>query len=556
MSLTKVSGSMIQGWQVTPEEFGAIGNGVADDSAAMQAACDYCSQTGATLWMSPKVYYKARLELHGTYTIHGNGATVMYLGVGQTIVGGSGTGTLAVPTPWLNDPSWSPSYPPTTMYTLSVAPALSSTTLTLTSVTGITVGMYLFICGNPSSMSSDNNGPNFIPRDFEFVRVVGIAGNVITLAAPLQSAYLTTQSGVFYAPGLAINCHVSDININTTVDAYQQVVRSSYNCTINNVLFSGINAPGASTFSEGLVYNNLVFDGTNGGNLSTARGTVSTTFNNVSMRNYNVLTSFFIEESFYDVTLNNYVATGALALGSMDCTNTQRKRKFTVNNSVFNPGAYGGVGSSFTGGAFIGADVVCNNTRFQGGVTTPNPGLYPSITGDALVWLSSNQSGDLVTFENCQFISANAGPTWPVALGAFNGTVRFDPLCTYVTCSAPSQIVPFNETGTWTPVMTGTTTAGTTTHTVQTGNYIRVGNLVTVNFTVTWSAATGTGNMLVYGLPFTVGALNIGNTFIADGTLAIATGAAALPQSSQVRILVTKAISGTGNLNGIVSYIV
>ena len=82
MSLTKVSGSMIQGWQVTPEEFGAVGDGVTDDSAAITAACNYCCQTGATLWMSPKVYKNGRIEVHGTYDVVGNGATVQYLGVG------------------------------------------------------------------------------------------------------------------------------------------------------------------------------------------------------------------------------------------------------------------------------------------------------------------------------------------------------------------------------------------------------------------------------------------------------------------------------------------
>jgi hypothetical protein len=544
---------MIQGWQVTPEEFGAVGDGVTNDGPAFIAACNYCSQTGATLWMSPKVYKNARVEVHGTYSVIGNGATVMYLGVGQTIVAGTGTGTAAVPTPWGTDPGYQPAYPPTTQYTLAVAPALGAPTITLTSVSGITVGMNLFICGNPSSLSSTSN---FIPRDFEFIQVVGIAGNVLTLGAPLQSSYLTTQSGVFYTPGLAYNCHVSGLNINTTTDAYQQVVRSSIGCTIKDITFSGTNAVGASTFSDGLVYENILVMGTAGGGFSTARGTVSTVFNNVNMKNYTLLQAFFCEESFYKVTLNNYFAAGGFAAGSMDCSSSQRKRFLTINNCMFNPSAYGGLNSPFLVGTFVGADINVTNTILQGAVTTPNPGNYPSITGNALVWVSSNAATDTVTFANCQFKSLNSGNTWPSAIGGFLGALQFDTMCTYVTCTPPSQIRPYNETGTWTPVMTGTTTAGTTTHTVQTGNYIRVGNLVTVNFSVTWSAATGTGDMFVYGLPFTVGALNVGNAFIADGTLAIANGAAALPQSTQVRILVTKAISGTGNLNGIISYII
>ena len=115
MSLTKVSGSMIQGWQVTPEEFGAVGDGVTDDGQAFIDACNYCCETGATLWLSPKVYNKARVEVHGTYNVIGNGATVMYLGVGQTLIAGTGSGTSAVPSPWPTDPGYEPAYPATTI---------------------------------------------------------------------------------------------------------------------------------------------------------------------------------------------------------------------------------------------------------------------------------------------------------------------------------------------------------------------------------------------------------------------------------------------------------
>ena len=552
MSLTKVSGSMIQGWQVTPEEFGAVGNGTTDDGPAFIAACNYCSQTGATLWLSPKVYNNARVEVHGTYDVIGNGATVMYLGVGQTIVGGSGTGTSAVPTPWPTDSGYQPSYPATTMYTLSVAPALGSTTITLSSVSGITVGMNLFICGNPSSLSSDNNGPNFIPKDFEFIRVVGIAGNVLTLGAPLQSSYLTTQSGVFYTPGLAYNCHVSGLNINTTTDAYQQVVRSSIGCTIKDITFSGTNAIGASTFSDGLVYENMLVMGTGGGGFSTARGTVSTVFNNVNMKNYTVLEAFFCEESFYKVTLNNFFAAGAFAAGSMDCSSSQRKRLLTINNSMFNPSIYGGLNSPFTVGTFVGADINVTNTIFQGAVTTPYAPIYPGITGQALIWISSNATTDTVTFANCEFISSNSGNTWPSAIGGFLGTLRFDNLSTYTNCTAPTQIVPSTVEGSWTPTLSGSSTAGTFTYTVQNGSYVRAGNLVVVNFAVTWTAiGTAAGNIVVNGLPFTISTLNYGVNTIYNGALSpspvqFVTGA--------TRLNTSQAVASSGSVYGTISY--
>ncbi len=53
----------------------------------------------------------------------------------------------------------------------------------------------------------------------------------------------------------------------------------------------------------------------------------------------------------------------------------------------------------------------------------------------------------------------------------------------------------------FTPTVTGSSTAGTGTYSVQFGQYIRKGNLVTGNLTVTWSAHTGTGNIQAV-LPF------------------------------------------------------
>jgi hypothetical protein len=59
-------------------------------------------------------------------------------------------------------------------------------------------------------------------------------------------------------------------------------------------------------------------------------------------------------------------------------------------------------------------------------------------------------------------------------------------------------------TGTWTPTVTGQTTAGTTTYSVQAGYYTRFLDLCWIHATIIITNATGTGNMIVGGLPFTV----------------------------------------------------
>jgi hypothetical protein len=59
------------------------------------------------------------------------------------------------------------------------------------------------------------------------------------------------------------------------------------------------------------------------------------------------------------------------------------------------------------------------------------------------------------------------------------------------------------EEDTFTPRIDGTTTAGVGTYTVQNGKYTKIGDIVTFTIQITWSAHTGTGNMVVANLPFT-----------------------------------------------------
>jgi hypothetical protein len=66
-----------------------------------------------------------------------------------------------------------------------------------------------------------------------------------------------------------------------------------------------------------------------------------------------------------------------------------------------------------------------------------------------------------------------------------------------------SELLNDYEEGTFTSTIVGSTTAGIGVYSEQVGRYTKVGRLVTVDITVTWSAHTGTGNMRIGGLPFT-----------------------------------------------------
>jgi len=67
------------------------------------------------------------------------------------------------------------------------------------------------------------------------------------------------------------------------------------------------------------------------------------------------------------------------------------------------------------------------------------------------------------------------------------------------------------EEGTWTPEISGGTTAGTGTYAVQNGRYTKIGNQVTICCYMNITAHTGTGLMRLSNFPFTI--LNVTNLF-------------------------------------------
>ena len=73
---------------------------------------------------------------------------------------------------------------------------------------------------------------------------------------------------------------------------------------------------------------------------------------------------------------------------------------------------------------------------------------------------------------------------------------------TAIPSSDPNTLDDYEE-NTFTPVVEGTSTAGTGTYTQQQGRYTKTGREVSFEINVAWSAHTGTGNLIISGLPFT-----------------------------------------------------
>ena len=128
-------------------------------------------------------------------------------------------------------------------------------------------------------------------------------------------------------------------------------------------------------------------------------------------------------------------------------------------------------------------------------------------------------------YTNNGYIYTDSGVDLAFTMG---GTERMRITSTGIACFACQVCAPsgvkfgsgattlnYYEEGTFTPTIQGLSTAGTGTYSHQIGVYTKIGNLVTINVWINWSAHTGTGDLLLAGFPFT----SIGTTnYRASGT--------------------------------------
>jgi Pectate lyase superfamily protein len=123
--------------------------------------------------------------------------------------------------------------------------------------------------------------------------------------------------------------------------------------------------------------------------------------------------------------------------------------------------------------------------------------VNPSSTG----YLGTlNNSSNAVRYSNCTLYNIPA-TYWDGTYG--KQLIQFSDNNAIGT--TPAKLQGYNISGTFTPILYGTTTSGTGTYTNQVGLYTRVGNLVTFQIDLTWTAHTGTGNMGIDQLPYSSG---------------------------------------------------
>ena len=151
-----------------------------------------------------------------------------------------------------------------------------------------------------------------------------------------------------------------------------------------------------------------------------------------------------------------------------------------------------------------GADVY---TRISNTDSTTSSGLLIGLNGneEGIVRVETNQALIFGTNNTERMRILASGNILSLSGGSTTATgtgIAFP-----ATQSASSDVNTLDdyEEGTWTPVITGTSTAGSATYSTQSGAYVKIGRYVFLQmFVVFTSAHTGTGGTKVGNFPFTI----------------------------------------------------
>jgi len=157
------------------------------------------------------------------------------------------------------------------------------------------------------------------------------------------------------------------------------------------------------------------------------------------------------------------------------------------------------------------ADVTINRTGNGVSQTIQNSGTTVGQIGvnstDNMYFVSTNTGFKLLKDEAAIAPAQSGGSNHDNALDLGVSGVRWKDLYLSgglkIGGTGAANTLDDYEEGTWTPVITGTSSAGSGTYSAQTATYTKIGRLVTFTFALGWSNHTGSGGIEIGGFPFT-----------------------------------------------------
>ena len=223
----------------------------------------------------------------------------------------------------------------------------------------------------------------------------------------------------------------------------------------------------------------------------------------------------------------------------IECPQLDNTANDTGTGIYVNHTTYGNLGVVIDGGYIQGFNIGVLDTHY--GTKIRNTYFEQNITADVS---STNARGFI--YEGTQHF-ASTGAVGFLARNCDGGSILqplmasgartkglfdFDATCTncyYMNAASAYSMNSVNLTyaigisqyakessGTFTPVVEGTSTAGTATYSVQTGTWRKIGQRVFVELSVTYTGHTGTGNTIITGVP-----TNLSFAFSGDGALVL-----------------------------------
>lgn len=505
MSLTKVSYSMIEGAAYNVLDFGADPTGSASSVSAFNAAV----ANGGSVYVPSGTY-----KLNGKVTLSVDNTT-LYLAANVTLLL---SGVPATQTPFGNQ-----------------------------------IHVYANDCAligsGPSSLlqitdGSQANAIGILHHSGFTVRDVVIDGDKAGGSAIADDTFMSAISVVVTSAGGATT------DANATIDG----------CEMRNFLQYGVNVYG--NFANGVkVVNCNIHDiGKVGDALSVGSAIVVTRGCSDFIAANNVIKNCKFSGIF-------------ISSAGLQCAN------YTIANNLCHQNGGSGImfveQSNYGSVAGVGIDGititgnVCNGNNIHGIVvgTYDNVGLLTeiSITGNSCF---SNTEYGIISQANAlpnnvRVLTISGNTT----SGNTSGGIAVSPNAKPASVSGNiNNDIPYYSSGTWTPVVEGSTTAGTGTYTQQLGRYTKIGDMLFFDFNIVWSAHTGTGNTLIKGLPLPSDAIEPQN--IGEITLSMPQATPVVGQyfifiedsSVTINLLNASTYTGPGNspspvpLNGAASY--